>query len=159
MKYVPDEIVVFGIEDRRTGLISNYLRYGGCTVGCGEGCRKMLIPVDPAVLNRPPEQLADWKHWLELHGVQLLVNEERRFVDVLVPLACKHLQADATCGVVGLPERPAMCGDYPQHPNDLDTVEDVCTYGFVRIGDGLTREQKMMLAQTMEQVRGLTERP
>ena len=72
--------------------LAGYARSGGCTPGCGACCEafvvpineealahddfervngvgQIVLPVDEVVKNK--EGMADWEHWLNLHGVYL----------------------------------------------------------------------------------------
>ena len=144
--YRPDEIVIVG---HPPGDL--YVRYGGCTRGCGACCREMIIPIDPALIRRPA--FHGWRQWLESHGgIRLLVERGA----VLIPLQCDHLQEGGSCAVHDSPERPQMCARYPRHPQDV--LVDECTYGFVTVPDDITPDRARKLALRIERQRGLPPR-
>lgn len=47
-----------------------------------------------------------------------------------IPKRCQELTDDRKCGLFGTPQRPLMCATYPQHPYDIEGLEQVCTYRF-----------------------------
>lgn len=47
-----------------------------------------------------------------------------------IPKRCQELTDDRRCAVFGTAQRPEMCAIYPQHPYDIEGLEQVCTYRF-----------------------------
>lgn len=113
-------------------ILGNYMRTGGCTPGCGACCEKVILPLDPR-LRSNPHRFRDWVKWAELHGMTIIDDGER--LDVYIPIQCEALTDDKMCSLIdedgaNTPERPDMCGRYPQSPRELETVKNVCTYKF-----------------------------
>ena len=57
----------------------------------------------------------------------------REFVRI-IGTDCEHLMQDsenrAVCGIY--PDRPQVCRDFPAGPDDLDLIDGVCGFHFVR---------------------------
>lgn len=125
---MPDENILVE-EGGRT-----YRRLEGCHKGCGACCEAMIIPIDPRVLNNPAK-FDDWRYWAKLHGVLVVVSKNPRQpeltrVEAYIPLTCKHLQEDKSCGVYGTEERPHLCSERPRIPADIigTGLDEVCSY-------------------------------
>ena len=112
------------------------VRVGGCTAGCGACCEFLNIPLDRRLLDAPADRLADWRHWVELHGILVYESGEGDDHQLVARIQspCKHLTDDKRCAVFGEPERPQLCRKYPLHPLDLEGVEDRCTYIWEPLG-------------------------
>jgi len=106
------------------------MRTGECTSGCGACCRFLRLQVNPQYL-----EVADARHWIELHGIRLDRGEEGA-TWAHIPLACSALTEEGLCGLYGTPERPLTCETFPTSQADIDRVnaaagEAVCSYAFV----------------------------
>ena len=124
-EYSPDEeIIVTSNIDGKT-----YRRLGGCHMGCGACCEVMLLPIDPRVLQ-DLDRFDDWRKWVELHGVQIIVQTRAPFVQAYITATCKHLTDDKKCGVYGTDDRPKMCSHIPYSVYDIvgTGLEEACSY-------------------------------
>ncbi len=118
-----------------------FIRSGGCTKGCGACCTAIILPLDPDILNSP--KFDDYMHWAELHGVRFIKQKNPLRLDsygnemdklsAWIPIRCSELQEDKSCGLIGTPERPDMCGTFPLLPSTLGGLEEICTYTFTKV--------------------------
>ena len=97
----------------------------------------------PVLVKEDPGPMAteEWFVWLEEQGVAVL---QRAGQQVLAYIArkCDAIGEDGLCQVYGTPQRPQMCGDYPQHPTDVQGI-GFCTYKFMPV------EQAEMMARSL----------
>lgn len=109
-------------------------RSGSCTVGCGACCRFLTVNVNPDYFTS-----ADAKAWVELHAVNgrhiRVRMAEGGICWMDIPIPCSALTPDGMCGLMGKPERPKSCDDFPTSQVDIDLVDEitgekVCTYEF-----------------------------
>lgn len=102
-------------------------RLGSCEPArCGSACCQFIVvEVNPIYLRQP-----DLASWVRLHRLELLEHAGRTLVRI--PMACSALATDGRCTLYGMPERPAICQDFPMTPASLLGVESVCTYTFAR---------------------------
>ena len=120
-----------------------YKRTGGCHKKCGACCEVMMLPIDPRVLQ-DVDRFSDWRKWVELHGVKILVGHQAPYVQAYIPMVCKHLQEDKSCGVYGTEERPEMCSRVPFSPYDIagTGLEETCSYKWEEVStDGRPTEK------------------
>ena len=122
--FQPDDIIITTFYGD-----GEYVRHGGCTLGCGACCEHIIIPLDPRMRQSP--RYADWKHWMELHG--LVITEDESYTTARIPVVCRELDEEKKCRLFGKPERPHMCKNWPLHPMEIETVKDVCTYQFLKM--------------------------
>lgn len=117
---IPDEAITFANGNKIQ------VRGGGCRQGCGLCCEYVIVPIDRRVLHS--DRLDDWEKWLNIHGIEMRVTPER--CEIRIPVECKWLLWDKSCGIHDDPERPEMCGRFPATPVDiLDTgLEEACSY-------------------------------
>ena len=113
-----------------------FLRTGWCSPHCGACCEAMIIPVNPLVL-RNRARFDDWCKWLALHGMTTRVRGEDD-VEIHIPIPCSELTKEKTCKVYGTDKRPNVCGRFPRHPYDIESVADICTYKFTKVEEGET---------------------
>lgn len=118
------------------------VREGTCQPeGCGSACcRFLLLEVNPAYLWQ-----SDVAKWVRLHGIELGVKDDRVYAKI--PLQCTALDVEpgptmGDCMLHGTPERPQMCEDFPQAPEDLAGLADVCSFSFRRADDGVQGGQR-----------------
>ena len=104
--------------------MTQYVRQGECTVGCGACCKLLRLQVPPEYGSNP-----DIRKWVELHGVRLVNLDGGVFAMLTLP--CSALTEDGKCSLYGTPERPDLCNHWPMTPAALLGVEDVCTFSFV----------------------------
>lgn len=95
----------------RTGTCDGCQRPG---VTPGQCCTYIQLP-----LARNLTQ--DEKLWVELHGLKMIGK------DVRIEVRCQALTTDGRCSLYGKPERPQMCSDWPDHP---DQLPQGCSYAF-----------------------------
>lgn len=125
-RFQPDESLIV-LSHGKT-----YMRTGGCTLGCGACCEAVIIPLDPRLLTSG--RFDDWRHWLELHDIRVIIDKDKHYLDAYIPARCRELQENKSCGLWESPERPDLCSRSPRVPEDLETIEDICTYKFSQIG-------------------------
>mgnify|MGYP001605524450 CR=1 FL=1 len=114
-------------------VINNYLRSGGCSLGCGACCQYLVLPLDKRLLNNTTERLDDFIYWAKLHGIE--ITNDGDWLAARIPLPCKELdQETLLCKLYGTPERPDICNRYPRSPADILNIKD-CTYEFEIIND------------------------
>lgn len=101
------------------------LRHGDCD-GCnrpglnpGACCDHILLPLSRAYSE-------DEMAWANLHGLTFLDPST-----ITIPNRCAALTDEGRCSLFGLPERPAMCGRYPEIPEQLLAG---CAYSFTEKG-------------------------
>lgn len=97
-------------------------RMGACISGCGKCCEFLELEVNPAYMRTP-----DVLNWIGLHGITLSMHGERAIARL--PIPCTQLQEDKSCGLYGSPDRPEMCGVWPQSPEALVGI-DGCGYSW-----------------------------
>ena len=105
-------------------------RQGYCAPACGACCKSVQINVNPAYLEK------DVRHWLELHGIRL--SERGGGVWAHLPIPCRELQPDMSCGLFGKPERPKLCEEWPFSQKEIDDLdafvgEKTCTFYFTEV--------------------------
>lgn len=102
------------------------MRSGACTEGCGACCEFVTLAVHPQYLEK------DNQDWLSLHGIRLV--ERSGGVWAYLPIPCRELQPDKSCGLFGKPERPKLCDDWPFNQQEIITLAEVsgkeCGYSF-----------------------------
>ena len=95
-----------------------YLRTGACD-GCGLCCTFMVLPERPLT--------PDETKWLRLHdGAETLYLAG---ATGRIDIPCSAL-SDGKCSLYGSPERPEMCGRYPEMPEQLI---DGCKYTLTEV--------------------------
>lgn len=113
-------------------------RTGECTIGCGACCVLLTINVNPDYYKS-----ADAKAWVELHAVNgrhIRVRMKDGICWMDIPIQCSALTDDGMCSLMGKPERPKSCDDFPTSQADINLVDEfagekVCTYSFLKGGD------------------------
>ena len=87
----------------------------------------------PVTVREDPGPMAaeEWFVWLEARGVAVLQRQGQQVL-AYVNRKCYEIGEDGLCQVFGMPRRPQMCGDYPQHPTDVQGL-DFCTYKFAPV--------------------------
>jgi hypothetical protein len=145
--YQPDAVLLVAEPE---GLA---VRYGGCTAGCGACCEYVIVPIDQRIDLQPPDRLADFKHWLTLHGLSLHRSEATGELMLRIPTPCSRLEVDAEgdkfCGVYGTEDRPKLCADLPRYVESLHELKDICTYQWrvIQPGENASRVQQEMIIQ------------
>ena len=62
--------------------------------------------------------------WLNLHGLDIYAPRNTR-----IDVDCSALDTDGRCSLVGMPQRPRMCINYPEHPG----LDPACSYRFEKV--------------------------
>ena len=78
-----------------------------------------------------PMVAEEWFVWLEAQGVAVLQRAGQQVL-AYIDRKCDEIGEDGLCQLFGMPQRPQMCGDYPQHPTDVQGL-DFCTYKFAPV--------------------------
>ena len=142
--FQPDDIIFTQFDD------GGYVRHGGCTAGCGACCEHIIIPLDPRMMMN--SRYADWSNWMRLHGIEL--TESDFHLLARIPITCRELDEEKRCNLFEKSERPEMCQHWPLHPMEIETVKDVCTYGFVRVAEGEPEGSALKRAVELERAAG-----
>ena len=88
-----------------------------------------------------PMTTEEWFVWLEARGVAVLRREGQQVL-AYITRKCDEIGEDGLCQVYGMPQRPQMCGEYPQHPTDVQGI-GFCTYKFAPV------ERALLMARSL----------
>lgn len=120
-----------GGEEPRIELRPLDRREGFCQENCAACCQYLVLQVNPQYAENK-----DVKHWIELHGINLVKRGGALWA--YIPTPCSALDG-TRCSLYGTEERPKVCDVWPTSQAEIDDLEDHtgqdCTYRFSPTGD------------------------
>ena len=110
----------------REGSQQGVQRQGFCQENCAACCQYIVLQVNPQYAEQK-----DVKHWIELHGINLVKRDGALWA--YIPTPCSALEG-TRCGLYGTEERPKVCDVWPTSQAEIDDLQDhtgqECTYSF-----------------------------
>jgi Fe-S-cluster containining protein len=101
-------------------------RQGVCQENCAACCQYIVLQVNPQYAEEK-----DVKHWIELHGINLVKRGGALWA--YIPTPCSALDG-TRCSLYDTKDRPKVCDVWPTSQADIDDLEDhtgqKCTYYF-----------------------------
>lgn len=110
----------------KKGAQQQVQRKGFCQEDCAACCKFIVLQVNPQYA-----EVADIKHWIELHDIKLVKRDGALWA--YIPTPCSALDG-TRCSLYGTADRPKTCDIWPSSQAEIDTLkvftDQECSYSF-----------------------------